>query len=213
MEKLSTQRRELLKSQVSRYHQSLEDSPAWEYLEKRGLTGVNDEKLNRLRLGFVPSEVSTYGGMLAIPYLRQHPRHGWGCVSMRYRNLNGDKPKYLTEPGDRPRIYNTVALTSNSPVVGIAEGEMDAISATLSGLPTVGIPGVNSWENYWSTMFVGYERVFIFADGDDPGRNFAKRLASQLPNASVIHMPNGEDVNSVLVSEGAQGVQALWETQ
>lgn len=125
----------------------------------------------------------------------------------------GDKPKYLTEPGDRPRIYNTVALTAASPIVGITEGEMDAISATLAGLPTVGIPGVNAWEPYWSAMFLGYERVFIFTDGDEPGRNFGKKLASQLPNASVVHLPDGEDVNSVLVNSGAEGVKSLWQTQ
>lgn len=213
MEKLSIQRRESLKNQTARYHQNLVDSPAQDYLAERGLLGVNDEKLKQLRLGYVPSEVNVYGGMLSIPYLRRHPRHGWGCVSMRYRNLNGDKPKYLTEPGDRPRIYNTVALTASSPVVGIAEGEMDAISATLAGLPTVGIPGVNSWEPYWSAMFLGYERVFIFTDGDEPGRNFGKRLAGQLPNASVVHLPDGEDVNSVLVNSGAEGVKSLWQTQ
>ena len=45
MEKLSTQRRELLKSQTARYHQNLADSPAQDYLAERGLLGVNDEKL------------------------------------------------------------------------------------------------------------------------------------------------------------------------
>lgn len=166
--------------------------------------------MNSFRLGYVEDplpEHEQYKGCLVIPYLRWHPRHGWTCISLRFRNINGDKPKYLTIAGDRPRLYNTVALIVPSQVVGIAEGELDAISATLAGLPTVGVPGVQSWKPHWNSLFQGYETVKILADGDEAGHKFAKNLAKQLPNAVIINSPEHEDVNDILVKQGKEALR------
>ena len=40
-----------------------------------------------------------------------------------------------------------------------------------------------------------------FADGDQPGTEFARSLARELP-VTIVQFPDGEDVNSVYVSEG-----------
>jgi DNA primase len=47
-----------------------------------------------------------------------------------------------------------------------------------------------------------FERVFVFADGDQPGREFASSLARELP-VTIVNLPDGEDVNSIYVAEGA----------
>ncbi len=43
---------------------------------------------------------------------------------------------------------------------------------------------------------------FVFADGDQPGKEFATALSRELP-VTTIQLPDGEDVNSMYVKEGS----------
>lgn len=210
MSKLSESQRESLNRAVSKYHASLEGSEAEEFLARRGF---NLSEVDKYRFGFV-AEPETghekYRGKLAIPYLRVHPRFGWMTVSIRFRALGDEKPKYLTMPGDRPRVYNTPVLTNAGPDIGIAEGELDAVTASVCGMPTVGVPGASSWQEHWTPLFEGYRTVFVFADGDEPGEELAAGIAGRLKNAKIIHSKPGEDINSLFVKEGRDAVQKLW---
>lgn len=211
MSKLNESQLESLKNAVSRYHASLAGSPAEEYLAQRSL---EPERVSQFRFGYVEDplpEHEKHRGKLAIPYLRKHPRYGWMCVSIRFRDLEGNKPKYATLSGDRPRLFNTLALTEPGFSVGVSEGELDAVSATLAGLPTVGVPGATSWQDHWCEMFRGYKNVFVFTDGDAPGEKLGRTIAKGLDNARIIHMPDGEDVNSVYQSQGEEALQRLWK--
>lgn len=207
MERQTESQRKSLQQAVSRYHKALPDSPAEDFLNQRGLEAFD---IGKYRFGFVedplPEHVQ-HKGKLAIPYLRYHPRHGWTCVSMRFRTLADAKPKYASVSGDRPRLYNTPALYSDSKRVGICEGEIDAITASLVGLPTVGIPGSTTWQSYWAEAFKGYEEVLVFTDGDDPGKKMGRTIAHDLSNSRIIPMPDGEDINSILTSQGIEALQ------
>lgn len=114
----------------------------------------------------------------------------------------------MTVAGDRPRLYNTYALTRYSRDMAITEGEIDAVTAELAGVPTVGVPGAQMWKPYFREMFLGYRNVNILADGDEPGLEFARQVAKTLPNARIIPMPDGSDVNDLV---NTQGKQALLE--
>lgn len=127
-------------------------------------------------------------------------------MSIRFRRLDDGKPKYQTVAGDQAWLFNTPTLISHSPVVAITEGEIDAITAQLCGIPAVGVPGVQTWQPYYRELFLGYREVFILADGDEPGQEFAEKLKRQLPNAKIIAMPPGMDVNSLVLE---QGIEAL----
>ena len=211
MTRLSESQRESLKQAVSRYHSSFPESPAEEYLDQRGL-GAFDE-LGKYRFGFVEDplpEHEMHRGKLVIPYLRHHPRYGWMCVSLRFRSLDGSKPKYASLHGDKPRLYNTPALNVPEMEVGIAEGELDAVTATLCGLPTVGVPGATSWQPHWTELFRGYRTVHVFTDGDEPGEKLGRTIAKKLPNTRVVPAPAGEDINSILVNQGQDALRALW---
>lgn len=211
MERLSESQREYLQQAVTAFAERLPGSPAEDHLRERGLLADDlAEATAKFRLGYVddpPQGYERYQGMLAIPYLRKHPRHGWGCVSIRFRRLGEDGPKYRTMPGDRPRLYNTTALNRPVREVGITEGEIDAITATVCGLPTVGVPGAQAWRKPWAELFRGYETVYIFTDGDEPGEQFGDVVARSLPNAKIIPSAAGEDVNSLLIKGGPEAVR------
>jgi len=84
-------------------------------------------------------------------------------------------------------------------------GNCDAITAQEHcGIPTVGVPGATNWKSHFREPFMGYREVFILADGDEPGLGFANTVAKTLPNAKVIPMDRGFDVNSTVLQRGPQ---------
>lgn len=202
MQKLSTSQREFLAEACQRYSDSLPGSPGDEHLVSRGLRA---EYQRKFKLGYVKDPMpghEMYEGMLAIPYLRP----GGLVATIRFRCIEDHDHqfhgKYNTVPGDRPRMYNTQDLVDAHDIIAICEGEIDTITAHLCGIPAVGIPGVQLWKKTFREPFLGYESVFIMADGDEPGMNFAKSLAKELPNGKIIPMPPGEDVNSFTLKNG-----------
>lgn len=145
--------------------------------------------------------------MLAIPYLRRTAQGDTVVVSLRFRCIESECPhphhgKYNTVSGDTGRLFNTDALQGSWDAVGLAEGELDAITATICGLPTVGIPGAEAWKPHFREPFLGFETVWIFADGDQAGRAFADKTARKLPNAKAVPSAPGEDVNSEYLQHG-----------
>lgn len=196
---------------TKRYRDSLPNSPADEHLVKRGLVSVKKQ----FALGYVSDPLpghEQYRGMLAIPYIR-FP-HGPGkpaiIVSLRFRCLEDHEHnghgKYNTVTGDRPRLFNTLALIEPHDRVAITEGEVDAMTSTANGLPAVGLPGSTTWQEHFREPFLGYETVFVLADGDDPGRSFARTITKDLPNAKAILMPDGYDVNKLVCQYGREAL-------
>lgn len=178
------------------------------YLEQRGIDlGVADT----YRLGVVGVPVVGHEmneGRLSIPYLSKA-----GVVYLKFRCMedhncsdNGhSKYHNVTAP---TRIYNTLAFHKESSLIAIAEGEIDAIILdAMCDIPAVAIPGVQNWKKFYERCFVDYERVFVFADGDDAGKDFGKHVSSLIDGTTVIHMPQGMDVNSVYLEEGADGLR------
>lgn len=211
MAKLSAMRKKFLWEAAGKYKASLAESPAAQYLESRGLLVPEAAQFG---LGYVADPLpghEMYQGMLAIPYLRQAQGERWSVVSMRFRCVEPEcehdgHPKYRSEAGDTPRIFNTNALIKSDDRIAICEGEIDAITATIAGVPAIGIAGVESWKPHFREPFLGYEVVYILADGDDPGMKFASKLAKSLPNAKVLPSRPGEDVNSMFTKFGPQSL-------
>src|SRR5699024_2377399 len=210
LERLSESQRASLQEAVTEFHSQLPGSPAETHLEERGcLADGLAVATAKFRLGYGGDPLpgfERYQGMLAIPYLRWHPRHGWSCVSLRFRRLGESGPKYQTMPGDRPRLFNAQALNAPVREVGITEGELDAVAATIGGLPTVGVPGATSWKPHFEELFRGYRTVYVFTDGDEPGEKFGYQLAAAMSNVKVIPSKPGEDLNSILMSDGPGAV-------
>src|SRR3954451_14079228 len=145
-----------------------------------------------------------FTGWLSIPY--DTPR---GFKGIRFRNLSGNEPKIGQHPGQPGRLYNTKAYFADSSVIGIAEGEIDAIAATeCLGLPTIAVPGSQMWaahKNIWSPLFKNFRQVLVLRDGDQAGKDLADQISESLKlRARVIDMPAGEDVSSMVAKGRAE---------
>lgn len=176
-----------------------------DYLLERGITG---EMAQQFRLGFVAEPMpghEQFTGRLAIPYLTRSGNTAW----FKFRDVANDGgPKYLGLPGGSTRLFNARVVPDVTDVLAVCEGELDAIvlQGTL-GVPAVGVPGVNNFKPHFRRVFDGVPRLLAVGDGDEPGQEFSRFLAREL-EATIVDMPTGHDVTSLLLE---QGVNALRE--
>lgn len=188
---------------AQRYHESLTPEVR-SYLESRGLDrDAVDGSLLGLVVNPDPAH-SQFAGRLAIPFITPT-----GVVYMRFRCLQDHDckefahGKYEGPAETGTHLYNVSALHYADSVIGVCEGELDALVATASGLPSIGVPGANNWKAYYFRLFDDFERVIVLGDGDTAGRTFANTLAGNMPNAIPRPMPKDEDVSSYVVKYGA----------
>jgi len=195
---LSESLRMSLAEAATTYHQSVEQ--ASEYLARRGITQA---AAAAHLLGYVTEDNVAVGheafvNRVSIPYITTT-----GVVDLRFRSISDEiTPKYLGRVGAELTLYNPLAFSVPSDVIAICEGEIDTI-----GIPAVGLAGVNAWKPFYARAFLDYQRVLVLADGDGPGRELGKSIASVVEQAVVIQMPEGMDVNSTFLAEGAEGIR------
>ena len=211
MQTLSAQLRESRRTAARNYSQQLQENEhALEYLI--GERGLTPEMISRFGLGFVsePSpEDHKFIGRISIPYLTRCPVRGASVVAMKFRSLdNGETPKYDTHPGNKRFLYNAGALLRDTDYICITEGEFDAISAEQAGLSCVGLPGAQRWKPRMARLFLGYSRVIVLSDNDEPGQQFAKAIAGDVPNLENITMPD-DDVNTTLCLRGGDYIKEM----
>jgi DNA primase len=52
-----------------------------------------------------------------------------------------------------------------------------------------------------------WEKIMLFCDGDNAGREMAKTISRELDNVFPVFMPDNQDVNDVFLAEGAEGLR------
>lgn len=194
----------------------VQDNPLGEagsaYLASRGLLEVATDPGSGLAFG--EGREGRYAGRLLIPTLsaRGSVVHLTGrCIRPHECD---DHPKYLHHPGVDSRLYNTAALRRADDVVEITEGQLDAASLTACGLFAVGVSGAQAWKPHAWRLFAGFDRVRFWADRDDKGSSLElfARIRVRLPHVELVDLPDGGDVNSVLVAGGPAAVLALTQS-
>lgn len=195
--KQNASQKDLLDKATTKYAGSIYQ--AEDYLKSRG---IPLEVARLVSLGVVAEpEVGheAFTGRLSIPYITKT-----GVVDLRFRSLNpAVEPKYMGMTGAETKMYNVLDVERAGDYIGVCEGEIDTLTISRCvGIPCVGVPGANSWKKHYTRLLADFERVFVFADGDQPGTEFARSLARELP-VTIIQLPDGQDVNSMYVQEGA----------
>jgi len=196
--KQSILQKELLGKAAAGYAENIYQ--AEDYLRSRGIP----LEVARLASLGVVAEPETgheaFKGRLSIPYITKT-----GVVDLRFRSLNpAVEPKYMGMTGAETKMYNVLDVERASDFIGVCEGELDTLTLSACiGIPCVGVPGANSWKKHYTRLLADFERVFVFADGDQPGTEFVRSLARELP-VTIIQLPDGHDVNSMFVQEGVE---------
>lgn len=201
---------ELWTKAAHQYHDSLAGSPAEEYLATRGIL----DGAEQFMLGYVaepaPGHEERLKHHLSIPYITQA-----GVVGFKFRRIDGADPKYMIPTGQKHHLFNVNAILHAVNRVLIVEGEIDAISSTLAGLPAVAVAGVNAWKPHFARCFDGIGTVVIATDNDakedgsNPGQELARRLQDAIPQAVRVSLPPDSDINSMICTQGAQALTDL----
>jgi len=197
---------------VTQYQSDLTtDTFAQEYLSRRGFTSA---VAATFRLGVVRHPIEgqeRFRGRLSIPYLTRA-----GVVNMRFRCLRQHLckpegcPKYLPAiDGMEGNLFNVNDTFADGDSIAVTEGELDAISCSISGIPAVGMPGATQWKPHWKRVLEDFPVVYAVGDGDEAGSKFNAKLMKEL-KAIPIKMANGEDCNAEYQRGGAERVRALF---
>ena len=197
--RLNNSQRSFLLQATQRYAGTIES--ATDYLSSRQLSV---EEANIFHLGVVVDPLpghEAYKGRLAIPYITPS-----GVVDIRFRDLTGTHDaKYMGLVGAETTMFNTQAVFAADDYICVTEGEFDCIMMSVkTEHPTVGIPGANNWKKHYAKILDDFDVVVVLADGDAPGLEFGKKIARELGNVNIISMPDGEDVNSMMIKKGSE---------
>lgn len=196
--RLSSLQRQFLLQATQRYASKIE--LAKEYLSSRHLSV---EEASIFHLGVVEDPLpghEVYKGRLAIPYITPS-----GVVDIRFRAISNEEPKYMGLIGAKTTMFNTQACFVADKYICVTEGEFDCIMMSVKTMhPTVGIPGANNWKPHYAKILDDFDVVIVLADGDPAGLEFGKKISRELGNVNIISMPDGEDVNSMMIKMGSE---------
>jgi hypothetical protein len=111
----------------------------------------------------------------------------------------------------KPPLYRLPEIMGE-PFVILVEGEKDADSGAKIGLPTTTSGGTDSWREDHGDSLRG-KGASIIADADQPGRQYAQKVAASLYRCcvpvSVIELPGAKDLTEFIQRGGS--AQRVWE--
>jgi DNA primase len=196
---------------ANRYAQEITPE-ALSYLEGRG---VSELVAAQFSLGVVTDPMAgheLHNGWLSIPYMTAKGL----CVGFKFRRLDEGKPKYGSPTGQKAHLYNVADITKNSSRIVVCEGELDTVIVSgVLGLPAVGVPGVMAWKDHFAKLLSGYDTIYIVGDNDikedgsNPGAEFARRVAGEVMNGTIVNLPAGTDINEYYLVNGLDATRHL----
>lgn len=209
--RLPTQEQRLLLAQAASQYQSdlAAGTAAQAYLKSRGFT---EQVATEWRLGLVTSPLAghdRFRGRLAIPYLTPA-----GPANFRFRCLQSHDckeaghGKYVGLEGFETNLYNVLDLSKPGDTICVCEGELDAITLSMSGIPAVAVPGATNFKKHQARCLDDFSRVLVLGDGDTAGSGLNKKLINDV-RAIPVRMPKGHDVNSLYLEGGADALRRL----
>lgn len=206
MPKLSAEQRRYLERAWETYAPNLGDAAGWlegrgldlEFAESRGL-GVVRGALP----GHEPAE-----GYLAIPYLTDA-----GPVTFEFRCIQDhsckeipNHSKYWRRRGSEVRLYGVQEVARATDWIVATEGAIDALTWQMLGVPAIGIPGAENWQQHWANVLEDFSVVHLAEDGDTAGGDLWRAMSDHVDQSNTLvvrmRMPDGEDSNSAYIKFG-----------
>lgn len=134
-----------------------------EFLQQLGL---NDHPGN----GYAPAHV-------VIPYYDADR----ACTAIRQRRNPRNAQRFAWNRGGTVIPYGAwMELNKDAKALLLVEGESDAQSCWLHGLPALGIPGATNYKASWTARYIGNRDLYIHVEPDAGGQSFRKKLLERL---------------------------------
>jgi len=151
--------------------------------------------------------------------VRSHKRPGKPpCVAIPYFDEDGEFVTERFRTGERfwwprgsellPYGLDRLARTNPRRVLLLVEGESDAMTCWLHGIPALGIPGARAWRPSWARYLEG-RRALAWMEPDAGGRTFIETLRGDLPDLRVLRPPEGVKDPSELHIKNPDGFNTM----
>lgn len=203
---LSKELRRSLERHTLQYSRNIRSAEEW--LKGRGISLAVADSYG---LGVVDSPPPGYDGLygrLSIPYLTDA-----GPVNMTFRCMKdhgGEKckafghEKYYTWKGLETNLYGVQCVDWADDWIVLCEGELDALTWQMAGVPALGFSGVKKWRNHWKLNFEDFSTIYVASDADKAGDEMWKSVSDRIPFSKRLRYPDGEDANSTFVKYGPE---------
>ena len=147
---------------------SLEDYAKSKHLPMEFLTGLGLSE--RAGNDYIPGHVT-------IPY---YDADGT-CVAVRQRRNPKNKQRFAWNKGGAPIVYGAwLDINKTARSIILVEGESDAQSLWLHGLPALGVPGATNYQAAWTSRYIGDRDVYIHVEPDNGGQTFRQKVIQAL---------------------------------
>jgi len=195
-----------LEGLVKRWHSNLREEDI-EHLKKRGLT---EEFIRAMQIGYEPNEwpeepdvakklglISENGRYLAAKSI-VIPFKMYGKVALPVFYRPGQKLKYIMPSGWKKPLIGADRIYRN-PELYLAEGVFDYLCLIQFGFPALCPVGTRLNENQKKQLSRA-SRVMVAFDGDEAGKAAGLELCREFfPKARMLELPDGKDINDLLV--------------
>ena len=120
--------------------------------------------------GYIPGHVT-------IPY---YDTDG-ACVAIRQRRNPNNRQRFAWNKGGTPIPYGAwLDLNKDARALILVEGESDAQSCWLHGLPALGVPGATNFQAAWTERYINGRDVYIHVEPDAGGQTFRSKVIQAL---------------------------------
>lgn len=177
----------------------MDTSEAWK--ELCNLAGVTEEKPRQK----LPETLAHYSESKHLPmeFLQtlglkeraddgKHPAHviipyfdaDGKCTAIKQRFNKQNQQRFGWDKGGVPTLYGLwLDLNKQAKAVILCEGESDAQSCWLKGLPCYGVPGATNFQSAWVKDCIGDRTVYLHVEPDGGGQQFRLKTLSKLREA------------------------------
>lgn len=136
-------------------------------------------ELQKLGLADRPGDERT-PAYVAIPYYDVNGR----CVAIKRRFNSRNTQRFGWDKGGRVILYGAwLELNKNAKAILLCEGESDAQSCWMHGLPCYGIPGATNFQAEWVQAYLGDRDVYLHVEPDAGGQKFREKTMEKLREA------------------------------
>ena len=103
------------------------------------------------------------------------------CVAVRQRRNPNNRQRFAWNKGGTPIVYGAwLDLNKTARALILVEGESDAQSLWLHGLPALGVPGATNYQAAWTARYIGDRDVYIHVEPDNGGATFRQKVIQAL---------------------------------
>lgn len=103
------------------------------------------------------------------------------CMAVKQRMNPQNKQRFGWNKGGTVILYGAwLDLNKTAKALILVEGESDAQSLWLHGLPALGVPGATNYQAAWTSRYIGERDVYLHVEPDAGGQKFREKTLQAL---------------------------------